>query len=84
MNRFRTGLVLGLAAGYVLGARAGRERYEQIARAAKAAWQSQPAQKMRTEVSHAMPAAVSMAVEKVGDLRHHNGDRDIAGAMPLD
>jgi hypothetical protein len=30
--RFRIGLVLGLVAGYVLGARAGRERYEQIKR----------------------------------------------------
>ncbi len=28
--KFRTGLVIGLAAGYVLGAKAGRERYEQI------------------------------------------------------
>ena len=28
--KFRTGLVIGLAAGYVLGAKAGRERYEKI------------------------------------------------------
>jgi len=28
--KFRTGLVLGLGIGFVLGARAGRERYEQI------------------------------------------------------
>lgn len=28
--RFRSGLIVGVAAGYVLGARAGRERYEQI------------------------------------------------------
>ncbi len=28
--KFRTGLITGLAAGYVLGAKAGRERYEQI------------------------------------------------------
>ncbi len=30
--RFRTGMVVGAAVGYVLGARAGRERYEQIKR----------------------------------------------------
>jgi len=30
--RFRTGMLVGAAAGYVLGARAGRERYEQIKR----------------------------------------------------
>jgi hypothetical protein len=28
--RFRAGLVVGFAVGYYLGARAGRERYEQI------------------------------------------------------
>lgn len=28
--RFKTGLIVGAAAGYVLGARAGRERYQQI------------------------------------------------------
>lgn len=28
--RFKTGLLIGLAAGYYLGARAGRERYEEI------------------------------------------------------
>ncbi len=30
MAGFRRGLVLGLGVGYVLGARAGRERYQQI------------------------------------------------------
>lgn len=28
--KFRTGLVVGLGVGYVLGAKAGRQRYEQI------------------------------------------------------
>lgn len=32
--KFRTGLLIGAAAGYVLGARAGRERYEQVKRLA--------------------------------------------------
>lgn len=30
--RFRAGLIIGGAIGYVLGARAGRDRYEQIVR----------------------------------------------------
>lgn len=30
--RFRTGLLVGVAAGYYCGSRAGRERYEQIRR----------------------------------------------------
>jgi|FLYL01.1.fsa_nt_gi hypothetical protein len=35
--RFKTGLLVGFGAGYVLGARAGRERYEQIRRIASQA-----------------------------------------------
>ncbi len=31
--RFRTGLAIGFGVGYVLGAKAGRERYHQIQRA---------------------------------------------------
>lgn len=30
--RFRSGVLVGAAIGYVLGARAGRERYEQVKR----------------------------------------------------
>lgn len=35
----------GAALGYVLGSRAGRERYEQIKRFAKKVWNSDPVQK---------------------------------------
>lgn len=41
----KLGLVVGLTAGYVLGTRAGRERYEQIASAASKIWQTAPVQK---------------------------------------
>jgi hypothetical protein len=30
--RFRTGVIVGFAVGYYLGAKAGRERYEQLRR----------------------------------------------------
>ena len=73
MNAFKTGMVLGLGAGYVLGARAGRERYEQIARAAKMAWDSSPSERMRSEVHKAMPDAVNNAVSKIGEIRNRNG-----------
>lgn len=80
MRLFRMGLIFGAAIGYVLGARAGRERYEQISRMAKRAWESEPAGKLRTEVSQKMPAAMSGMVHKIGDMRHRNGDREIAMA----
>ncbi len=43
--RGKTGLIIGLAAGYVLGTRAGRERYEQIKSAAATVWHLDPVQK---------------------------------------
>jgi hypothetical protein len=43
--RGKVGLVVGLAAGYVLGTRAGRERYEQIKQQALKVWNLPPVQK---------------------------------------
>ncbi|WP_345800690.1 hypothetical protein AAIB33_14610 [Microbacterium sp. AZCO] len=40
----KVGLVIGLAAGYVLGSRAGRERYEQIKEQALKVWNLDPVQ----------------------------------------
>lgn len=40
----KVGLVIGLAAGYVLGSRAGRERYEQIKAQALKIWNLEPVQ----------------------------------------
>jgi hypothetical protein len=42
--RGKAGLVIGLAIGYVLGTRAGRERYEQIKAQALKLWQLEPVQ----------------------------------------
>lgn len=51
--RGRVGLVIGLGIGYVLGTRAGRQRYEQIKEQAGKVWNSDP---------------VQAQVEKVGDF----------------
>ena len=42
--------VLGAAVGYVLGTRAGRERYEQIKRSAQRVWRTEPVQRGVTKV----------------------------------
>ena len=39
---FKTGLIIGAAAGYVLGAKAGRDRYEQIKEWFDSAMHSEP------------------------------------------
>lgn len=48
--KFRFGLVVGLAAGYVLGARAGYERYQQIQSKWRQLRRSEPAQRFGSEV----------------------------------
>lgn len=48
--KFRFGLIVGLAAGYVLGARAGYERYQEIQSKWRQLRSSEPAQRFTTEV----------------------------------
>jgi len=50
VKRFRIGLGIGVAAGYYLGARAGRERYEQINRTIGRLRKSRPVHKVRAGV----------------------------------
>jgi hypothetical protein len=70
--RGKVGLVIGLAAGYVLGARAGRERYEQIKEQALKVWNLEPVQKQvdrakdfATSTAMAVPGAVWNGAVKV-------------------
>ncbi|WP_401000237.1 YtxH domain-containing protein [Agromyces sp. GXQ0307] len=53
--------VVGLGVGYVLGTRAGRERYEQIRKAAEGVW-NQPA------VQDGVQTAKDFAMARVGDV----------------
>ncbi|BDZ64783.1 YtxH domain-containing protein [Agromyces mangrovi Wang et al. 2018] len=53
--------VVGLATGYVLGTRAGRERYEQIKSAAERVW-NQPS------VQQGVDTAKEFALARVGDV----------------
>jgi hypothetical protein len=53
--------ITGGLVGYVLGARAGRKRYEQIAAAANDLWNAKPVQRRVTEVRDA-------ALDLVGDV----------------
>ncbi len=55
----------GLAAGYVLGARAGKQRYAQIKTVSGKVWQSQPVQK---QVSAAKESARTKAAPVVADF----------------
>jgi hypothetical protein len=58
--RFRLGLMIGFALGYVLGTRAGRARYEQIVQAWQSFRQSPSGQRLG--------ARVKVAASEAGDL----------------
>ena len=67
--RFRVGLFAGLAIGYYLGTKAGRERYEQIRRWIDDARQSPPVEKAQ--------AAVELGLERV-----RQKSESVTGASP--
>lgn len=64
--------VVGLGVGYVLGTRAGRERYEQIRKAAEDVW-NQP------KVQEGVDTVKGFAMSRAGDV----GDKVLDGAKKL-
>ena len=81
--RGKVGLVIGLAAGYVLGTRAGRERYEQIKAQVDKVWNLDPVQE---QVAKAKDFAKSdrdgAAEHPVGQRRQGHEGRDLEGTRP--
>lgn len=65
-------LVIG-AAGYVLGSRAGRERYEQIKRQATKAWNKPVVQNAADNVEQAVKSTASDVGSKVADVASDAG-----------
>ena len=65
MKLIRSALLLGT--GYVLGTRAGRERFEQIKSAAEKLWESTPLQKGREKARDAAAAGFEQASQTAAD-----------------
>jgi hypothetical protein len=95
--RFRLGLVIGFGVGYVLGSKAGRQRYEQI----RTAWgriSGSPAVQRATERTREMAGgqarralyAVQSGVEKAGSAvkdrlgNHADPTEEIKGRLASD
>jgi hypothetical protein len=81
--RFRLGLFLGLAIGYILGAKAGKQRYEQIMSMWGTISRSEPAQQIGAEVRDVAARAgevieqkAAEGVEKVSEMVHSDGGSD--------
>jgi hypothetical protein len=68
-------LIGAAAAGYVLGTKAGRERYEQIKRQSAKVWNSEPVQHGVHEAEGAAKHAASAAGTKVADAASTAGSK---------
>ena len=67
MQRYRLTFITGVAVGFVLGARAGRERYEQIKRAARSVTDSPAAQQAAGAVQAQAANLAKVTKQKVAD-----------------
>ncbi len=79
--RFRLGMITGFGAGYYLGAKAGRERYEQINQKLRKARRSEAFEVAADRTR----ATLEEGVDKARDLvesRMGNGSGDDASAPP--
>jgi hypothetical protein len=86
--KFRTGTAIAFVAGYALGAKAGRERYAQIARLAGGVGRSAPVAGTAALVGSKSKAVVTLGVERIKDtigvrLGWRDGDQ-AADAIALD
>lgn len=81
--RFRLGMMTGFAAGYYMGAKAGRQRYDQINRSLAKLRKSESletaVERARTVVEDGVDKARSLV-----DARTGNGQDGPAGASPGD
>jgi hypothetical protein len=70
--RYKATLVIGIAAGYVLGARAGRQRYEQIKRLTQTVKKNpavkQTAERVQAQALHIGTQARRAVQEKAGSV----------------
>ena len=77
-------LLVGFGAGYVLGARAGRERYDQIAGRAREVWRDPRVQEKAGQaqqiVKERAGQAQQVVKEKVGDKFTGNGSGPAASS----
>jgi hypothetical protein len=75
MHKYRIGFLAGLGAGFVLGARAGREKYDQIAKTARAVADHPAVQ----QAAGVVQAQASSASGKLSDSVKERGSQ-LAGA----
>jgi hypothetical protein len=75
----KLGMVVGAAVGYVLGAKAGRERYDQIAASARQLMEKPQVKRVMESAPGNLGARVEQVAGKAADAVHQAGDRVAAG-----
>ena len=83
--RFRIGLILGGGIGYVVGSKAGRERYDQIMKFAKTVSGNPTVQrtagKMQAQAAQLGTQARRVMQEKTGSMSHDLADK-VSARLP--
>jgi hypothetical protein len=81
MKLGKLGMVVGAAVGYVLGAKAGRERYEQITASARQLLDKPQVKKVMDSVPGDLGARVEQVANKAADKVQEAGDK-VAASGP--
>ena len=71
----KLGMVVGAAVGYVLGAKAGRERYDQIAASARQLMEKPQVKRVMESAPGNLGARVEQVANKAADAVHQASDR---------
>jgi len=64
--KFKSGLLLGFGAGYVLGAKAGKERYQQILEATRAFRENPGIQRLTEQINQTVATGKDRVTEAAG------------------
>jgi hypothetical protein len=75
----KLGMVVGAAVGYVLGSKAGRERYDQIAASARQLMEKPQVKRVMESAPGNLGARVEQVAGKAADAVHQAGDRVASG-----
>jgi len=73
--RGKLGIAVGLAAGYVLGTRAGRERYQQLTASAKRLVDDPSVQRLQEELNGLFGSARQRVADTAGTTVRRVGDQ---------